>query len=44
METFLGAIEEHQVTLAPVVPPIALGILRHPIVAKYVRTVYLASS
>ena len=34
MEVFLSAIEEHKVTLAPVVPPIALGLLRHPIVAK----------
>jgi acyl-CoA synthetase (AMP-forming)/AMP-acid ligase II len=35
LEGFLGAIQEHKVTRAYVVPPIALGLAKHPLVDKY---------
>ena len=35
MEAFLSAIETHKVTKAPIVPPIVLGLAKHPAVEKY---------
>ena len=35
LEGFLGAIQEHKVTRAYVVPPIALALAKHPLVDKY---------
>jgi acyl-CoA synthetase (AMP-forming)/AMP-acid ligase II len=35
LEGFLGAIQEHKVTRAYVVPPIALALAKHPVVDRY---------
>ena len=35
LEGFLGAIQEHRVTRAYVVPPIALALAKHPVVDQY---------
>ena len=35
LEGFLGAIQEHKITRAYVVPPIALALAKHPLVDKY---------
>lgn len=35
MEGFLGLIEKYRVTWAPVVPPIVLGLAKHPAVDKF---------
>ena len=35
MDDFLKAIETHKVTKAPIVPPIVLGLAKHPAVEKY---------
>ena len=35
MEEFLGAIQKYKITLAPLVPPIVLGLAKHPLVDKY---------
>jgi acyl-CoA synthetase (AMP-forming)/AMP-acid ligase II len=35
LEQFLSIIQEHKVTRAYVVPPIALGLAKHPLVEKY---------
>ncbi|GAA4873418.1 AMP-binding protein [Actinomycetospora straminea] len=35
LEAYLGVIERHQVTVAVVVPPIALAMARHPAVDRY---------
>ncbi|MGY8841729.1 MAG: 4-coumarate--CoA ligase family protein [Burkholderiales bacterium] len=35
MEGFLAAIETHKVTKAPIVPPIVLGLAKHPAVERY---------
>lgn len=35
MEMFLGVLEKYEVTIAPLVPPIVLGLTKHPIVDKY---------
>ena len=35
MEQFLSALQKYKVTVAPLVPPIVLGLARHPLVANY---------
>lgn len=35
MEMFLGVMEKYQITIAPLVPPIVLGLTKHPLVDKY---------
>jgi acyl-CoA synthetase (AMP-forming)/AMP-acid ligase II len=35
MEGFLGAIQTHKVTKAPIVPPIVLGLAKHPAVEQF---------
>ncbi|NNL69799.1 MAG: AMP-binding protein [Acidimicrobiia bacterium] len=35
LEEFLGVIQEHKVTRAYLVPPIILGLAKHPVVDKY---------
>jgi len=35
MEEFLGILEKYGVTAAPLVPPIVLGLAKHPVVDKY---------
>lgn len=35
MEMFLVVMQKHEVTIAPLVPPIVLGLTKHPIVDKY---------
>ncbi len=35
MEDFLGAVQKYKITIAPLVPPIVLGLAKHPIVDKY---------
>jgi acyl-CoA synthetase (AMP-forming)/AMP-acid ligase II len=35
LEQFLAAIQEHKVTFAHLVPPILLGLAKHPLVDKY---------
>ena len=35
LEEFLGTIEKHKVTIAPLVPPIVLGLAKHPVVEKF---------
>jgi acyl-CoA synthetase (AMP-forming)/AMP-acid ligase II len=35
MEEFLATIQKYKVTLAPLVPPIVLGLAKHPLVNKY---------
>jgi len=35
MESFLGMIERYKVTWVPVVPPIVLGLAKHPAVGKF---------
>jgi acyl-CoA synthetase (AMP-forming)/AMP-acid ligase II len=35
MEEFLGAVQKYRITLAPLVPPIVVGLAKHPAVDKY---------
>ena len=35
MEEFLGIVQKYKITWAPLVPPIVLGLAKHPAVAKY---------
>lgn len=35
MEEFLGIVQKYKITVAPLVPPIVLGLAKHPAVAKY---------
>jgi len=35
MEEFLGAVQKHKITVAPLVPPIVLGLAKHPVVDNY---------
>jgi len=35
MEEFLATVQKYRITLAPLVPPIVLGLAKHPIVDKY---------
>jgi acyl-CoA synthetase (AMP-forming)/AMP-acid ligase II len=35
MEMFLGVMEKYGVTIAPLVPPIVLGLAKHPLVDKF---------
>jgi acyl-CoA synthetase (AMP-forming)/AMP-acid ligase II len=35
MEEFLATVQKYKVTIAPLVPPIVLGLAKHPIVDKY---------
>ncbi len=35
MEEFLGTVQKYRITLAPLVPPIVLGLAKHPVVDKY---------
>ena len=35
MEEFLATVQKYKVTFAPLVPPIVLGLAKHPAVAKY---------
>lgn len=35
MEMFLGVMEKYEVSIAPLVPPIVLGLAKHPIVDKF---------
>ncbi|MDA0237353.1 MAG: 4-coumarate--CoA ligase family protein [Proteobacteria bacterium] len=35
MEVFLAAIETYKVTITPIVPPIVLGLAKHPAVERY---------
>ena len=35
MMEFLGAVQKHRVTILPLVPPIVLGLVKHPAVAQF---------
>ena len=35
MEEFLGAVQKYKITIAPLVPPIVLGLAKHPVVDNY---------
>jgi len=35
MQEFLGLIQKHRVTILPIVPPIVLGMVKHPAVAQF---------
>ena len=35
LEEFLGTIEKHKVSIAPLVPPIVLALAKHPVVEKF---------
>ncbi|HEX7926904.1 MAG TPA: AMP-binding protein, partial [bacterium] len=35
MEEFLGVVQKYKITMAPLVPPIVLGLAKHPAVDKY---------
>jgi acyl-CoA synthetase (AMP-forming)/AMP-acid ligase II len=35
MEDFLGAVQKYKITSAPLVPPIVLGLAKHPVVNNY---------
>ena len=35
MEEFLAAVEKYKISVAPLVPPIVLGLAKHPVVDKY---------
>lgn len=35
MEEFLGAVQKHKISIAPLVPPIVLGLAKHPVVDQY---------
>ena len=35
LETFLGLLQQHHVTMAHLVPPIVLGLAKHPVVDKF---------
>ena len=48
LEEFLGTIEKQKVTIAPLVPPIVLGLAKHPAVEKFdlssIRLVFSAAA
>lgn len=35
MEDFLGAVQKYKISIAPLVPPIVLGLAKHPVVDNY---------
>ena len=35
MEEFLGAVQKYKITIAPLVPPIIVGLAKHPVVDQY---------
>ena len=35
LQEFLELVQKHRVTILPLVPPIVLGLVKHPLVAKY---------
>jgi acyl-CoA synthetase (AMP-forming)/AMP-acid ligase II len=38
MIEFLGAVQKHRVTILPLVPPIVLGLVKHPAVGQFARS------
>jgi acyl-CoA synthetase (AMP-forming)/AMP-acid ligase II len=48
MEEFLGIVQKYKITVAPLVPPIVLGLAKHPAVDKYdlssLRTIFCGAA